>query len=93
RVGTAGVYGLAAVSGLTDVDAITLSLLRLVNTGELAPGVATTALALAIGSNLLLKTVLIFAVGGRRAGMATAAAFAAPLAGLAGGVALLHALA
>lgn len=93
RLGTAGVYGLAAASGLTDVDAITLSLLRLFTTGELTARVAATAIALAVGSNLLLKIALVFAVGGRRAGVATAVAFAAPLAGLAGGVALLHALA
>ncbi|MFN9478471.1 MAG: MgtC/SapB family protein [Betaproteobacteria bacterium] len=93
RVGTAGVSGLAAASGLTDVDAITLSLLRLFSTGELIAPVAATAIALAVGSNLLLKTALVFAVGGRKAGVATALAFAAPLAGLAAAIGVLHALA
>jgi hypothetical protein len=46
-----------------------------------------------VGSNLLLKTALVFAVGGRKAGVATALAFAAPLAGLAAAIGVLHALA
>jgi uncharacterized membrane protein (DUF4010 family) len=37
RFGTAGLYTVAALSGLTDMDAITLSTSRLVEGGRLAP--------------------------------------------------------
>jgi uncharacterized membrane protein (DUF4010 family) len=92
-VGARGVYGLAVVSGLTDVDAITLSSLQLFNTGTLPAIAAATAISLAVGANLVLKSLLVYGAGGRTIGLATIAAFAGPLAGLAGGVALLRGLA
>ncbi len=93
KVGAQGVYGLAVVSGLTDVDAITLSSLQLFNTGTLPAIAAATAISLAVGANLVLKSLLVYGAGGRMIGLATMAAFAGPLAGLAGGVALLRWLA
>jgi uncharacterized membrane protein (DUF4010 family) len=63
-VGTAGVYGVAVVSGLTDVDAITLSSLRLFNTGALAAQPAVTAVILGVGANLVMKATLVAALGG-----------------------------
>ena len=36
RFGTAGVYRVAALSGLTDMDALTLSTSRLVDSGRLS---------------------------------------------------------
>lgn len=93
KVGAQGVYGLAVVSGLTDVDAITLSSLQLFNTGTLPAIAAATAISLAVGANLVLKSLLVYGAGGRTIGLATMAAFAGPLAGLAGGVAVLRWLA
>jgi uncharacterized membrane protein (DUF4010 family) len=90
EVGTRGVYGLAVVSGLTDVDAITLSSLQLFNTGTLPGTVAAIAISLAVGANLVLKSLLVYGAGGRQIGLATMAAFAGPLAGLAAGAALLR---
>jgi uncharacterized membrane protein (DUF4010 family) len=90
EVGTRGVYGLAVVSGLTDVDAITLSSLQLFNTGTLPATVAAIAISLAVGANLVLKSLLVYGAGGRTIGLATMAAFAGPLAGLAAGAALLR---
>ncbi|MFN3565955.1 MAG: MgtC/SapB family protein [Burkholderiaceae bacterium] len=90
RVGAQGVYGLAVVSGLTDVDAITLSALQLFNTGTLPAVAAATAVSLAVGANLVLKSLLVYGAGGRAVGLATMVAFAGPLAGLAGGVTLLR---
>ena len=90
KVGVGGLYGLAFFSGLTDVDAITLSVLQLFNTQAAAADVAATALALAVASNLLLKTAIAWVAGGREVGRGTAKGFMGPLAGLALGLVLLH---
>lgn len=63
-VGTRGVYGLAVVSGLTDVDAITLTSLRLYNVGSLAAQAAATAILLGVGANLAMKATLVATLGG-----------------------------
>jgi uncharacterized membrane protein (DUF4010 family) len=77
--GQGGLYLLALVSGLTDVDAISLSSLRLFQQGKLLGGQAVTAIAIAYLANLGFKLGLLSFIGGselaRRAavGMATAA--------------------
>ncbi len=63
--GSAGLYAVALVSGLTDVDAITLSNLRLFNLGSLASGQVAMAIVLAIIANTLFKLGLVLVVGGR----------------------------
>lgn len=63
--GSKGLYLVALASGLTDVDAITLSTLRLFNNGTLEPGVAVTAITLGVIANLVFKTGLVVAIGGR----------------------------
>lgn len=63
--GTAGLYAVALVSGLTDVDAITLSSLRLFNMGNLASGQVAIAVVLAIIANTVFKLGLVLVVGGR----------------------------
>jgi uncharacterized membrane protein (DUF4010 family) len=93
EVGARGVYALAAVSGLTDVDAITLSSLRMQAIGALDLTVAVAAISIAVGTNLLLKAIIVFVVGGRKIGRDTAIAFLPSFAALAGGLAILHALA
>jgi uncharacterized membrane protein (DUF4010 family) len=85
--GPYGVYALAAVSGLTDVDAITLSALRLTSTGVLTATHAAAAIALAVGSNLLTKTVLVYLTGGRSLGNGAALGFLLPFAALGAGIA------
>lgn len=62
--GTAGLYALALVSGLTDVDAISLSTLRLFNRGDVSGAQATVAIALATISNIAFKLGMVLAVGG-----------------------------
>ena len=62
--GSTGVYALAAVAGLTDVDAITLSSLRLYGAGTLAAAQVTTAIVLAVSANALFKLAIVRAVGG-----------------------------
>ncbi len=85
-VGTQGLYVLAAVSGFTDVDAITLSMLRLSTTGSLAASHAAAAIAVAVAANLVAKTGFVYASGGPALGHRTVLAFLLPLAALAAGV-------
>lgn len=63
--GSQGLYLVALVSGLTDVDAITLSTLRLFNQETLLATPAVIAIALAALSNLIFKSGLIVAIGGK----------------------------
>lgn len=63
--GSQGLYLVALASGLTDVDAITLSTLRLFNQQTLAAAPAVTAIALAVLSNLVFKSGLVIAIGGK----------------------------
>lgn len=62
--GSKGLYAIAIVSGLTDVDAITLSSLRLYEMGKLEATQAVTAIVLAFLANLAFKFGLIAAIGG-----------------------------
>ena len=64
--GSKGLLAVAALSGLTDVDAITLSSFRLFNLGNLQSANAVGAVALALLCNLMFKSVLAWVFGGRR---------------------------
>ncbi len=63
--GSQGLYIVALVSGLTDVDAITLSSLRLFNLGQLSAHQTVTAIAIAFIANLAFKFALVVFLGGR----------------------------
>jgi uncharacterized membrane protein (DUF4010 family) len=63
RFGEPGVYGVAFLGGLTDVDAITLSTARLSLDGRIAPEIAWRAILLAALANLLFKAVVVAALG------------------------------
>ena len=63
-VGTRGVYAVALASGLVEVDAITLSSLRLYGLGSLAPTQAAIAIVLAVSANAAFKLGVVRAVGG-----------------------------
>ena len=82
RFGDAGVYLLAGVSGLADVDAITLSLARLAG-GQLSTHVAGQGIVLAATVNTLVKGVLVTAIAGRSLAVRTVPTLAAVM--LAGG--------
>jgi uncharacterized membrane protein (DUF4010 family) len=92
-LGARGVLALALVSGLTDVDAITLSSLRLLDQGALQQTTTLTAVGVAVASNLVFKAVLAAVAGGRPLRQPVALAFVGPLVALAAGVWLLHWLA
>lgn len=81
--GVAGVYGLAALSGLADVDAIVISLARLHGAGEVSAGHLLVALGIAAITNMLVKTGIAGFVGGAVLARGTALGYAASV--LAGG--------
>lgn len=62
--GSQGLYLVALASGLTDVDAITLSTLRLFNQETLTAAPAVIAIGLAILANLAFKSGLVAVIGG-----------------------------
>jgi uncharacterized membrane protein (DUF4010 family) len=92
-LGTGGLLVLAAASGLSDVDAITLSSMQMFNQDALERTTALTVIAAAVGSNLVFKTAMASAVGGPTLRGPVLRAFGAVLLGLAAGLAALHALA
>ena len=61
-LGNAGIYLLAGISGLSDVDAITLSLTRM-STQDLSPVIAARAIAVATVVNSLVKAGLAMGIG------------------------------
>ncbi|WP_026972346.1 MgtC/SapB family protein [Aliagarivorans marinus] len=67
-LGDAGLYPLAVLSGLTDVDAISLSLVEQYQQG-LSSKVASLGILLAATSNTLIKGVLAWIAGGRAIGI------------------------
>jgi len=68
-LGEGGLYSVAALSGLVDVDAVTLSVARLSDTGE---GFANEIAALAILIAVMVNTAVKVAIGGYFAGAAFA---------------------
>ena len=64
EAGRKGLYLVSLASGLTDVDAITLSTLRLFGMEKLSDGEAVTSIALAVLANLAFKSGLVVGVGG-----------------------------
>jgi uncharacterized membrane protein (DUF4010 family) len=62
--GSQGLYAVALVSGLTDVDAITLSSLRLFNLEQLSEHQTVTAIAIALLANLAFKFGMVIFIGG-----------------------------
>jgi uncharacterized membrane protein (DUF4010 family) len=76
-----GVYLLAAISGIADVDAITLSMARLAGT-RMPERDAATAILIAVAINTLAKAVMAAAIAGRRLGIAIGVASAVAIAAI-----------
>lgn len=66
--GNRGLPFLAALSGLADVDAITLSLAH-TSTMDVSPGIAAIGIAVAAGTNTCMKAGITFLAGGRVLGV------------------------
>lgn len=78
--GDAGIYAAAGISGLTDMDAITLSTGRLAERGRIEPDTAWRAMVLASMSNIVFKTGVVATLGGVRLAARLGAWFAGLLA-------------
>ncbi|MFW6318379.1 MAG: MgtC/SapB family protein [Halorubrum sp.] len=66
--GTSGVYATAFLSGLADVDAMTITLSRLAAEGTISTRVATTGIVIAAVANTLVKAGLAWLLGTPRLG-------------------------
>lgn len=88
--GSQGLYLLALASGLTDVDAITLSSLRMFGMEKLSANQTVMAITLATLSNLAFKTGLVVAIGGKALARFTFPGFLAIATGLIGGLLLMN---
>jgi uncharacterized membrane protein (DUF4010 family) len=87
HLGEGGLFAVAALSGLTDMDAITLSTAQLVHDGALPPGTGWRLILVASMANLLFKLAAAALLGGRALALRLALVFGLGL--LAGAGALL----
>ncbi len=87
-IGDAGLYSVALVSGLTDVDAISLSALQMFSGERIDAGVVAATIAIAYASNLAFKFGVVASIGGRAMAQTVAKGFAGVLAGLIAGYGL-----
>jgi len=92
-LGNAGAYALAALSGIADVDALTLSMARLSASGAITPAVAVTAISIVVAVNTISKAALGWWSGGPELGRTLALASAAAIAAGAAGLIVSHFLA
>jgi len=77
--GSGGLYGLAVLSGLVDVDAITISAARMDAATRVPAHVAEVSIGLAAVSNMVLKAGMAWTTGGRPLGRALAFGYAAAI--------------
>jgi uncharacterized membrane protein (DUF4010 family) len=87
--GSRGLYAVALISGLTDVDAITLSNLHLFNLGQLSEHQTVTAIAFAFLANIAFKFGMVVFIGGWNLARLVATGFVAMACGLLAGLLLL----
>lgn len=80
--GSGGLYIVAIVSGLTDMDAIALSTLRLFNMDKLSSTQAITSISLAFISNMAFKFGMAASIGGRALAKHIAVGFLAMIGGV-----------
>lgn len=80
-LGRRGLYAVALISGLTDMDAITLSTARRMSSGELASATGWRLVLVASLSNLAFKLGIVAFVGPRRLLRQVAGLFAVAAAG------------
>ncbi len=87
--GSSGLYIVAMISGLTDVDAITLSSLRLFSLEKLSGNQAVASIAIAFIANMAFKFGMLVFIGGKALAKHVAGGFAAMAAGVALGMVFL----
>jgi len=67
-LGDQGLYLASALSGTTDVDAVTVSSSKLASNESVGALVATTSILIAVGVNTIVKLGLAAGIGGRKLG-------------------------
>lgn len=77
RAGRGALYLVAALSGLTDVDAISLSSFRMFGAGSIEAGTAVAAVGIAVIASMLFKTAMVFSSGSRAMARLCSAGFLA----------------
>ncbi|WP_181691226.1 MgtC/SapB family protein [Natronomonas sp. LN261] len=77
QLGDSGIYAIAFVSGLADVDAITLTLSTLAADGTVPPEVAATGIVIGAVANTLVKAGLAWLLGTRQLGRTVTAVLGA----------------
>ena len=87
--GDYGLYVVAAISGLSDVDAITLSVSKLFSSGEVSLISAIVAVLLSATVNTLFKWFLTLSMGGKELFRTTAPGFILLIAGEITGIGIL----
>jgi uncharacterized membrane protein (DUF4010 family) len=86
--GTAGLLAISFVSGLTDVDAISLSSIRLLGIGKIGAAAAAQSILVAALANLAFKLGLVWFIAGRELFRPVALGFTMIAAGIGLGMAL-----
>lgn len=81
--GQTGLYGIAILLGLVDIDAVTVSIGAMAGRGDIQGNVAVNALLIAIATNTLVKPALVVVAGSRRTAVCVTGAVAIVLAVLA----------
>lgn len=87
-LGESGLFALAAIAGLTDVDAIALSYGTQATVGHLAPSLALWGILTAVGVNALVKAAIGWSLGGGAVGWRLVAGHLGSLACAAAGLLL-----
>ncbi len=77
-LGPRGAVLAAFAAGLADAHAGSVAAASLAAKGDITVDTALVSIAAALGSNLMVKTVLAFTAGGRRFGLGFLAAMAMP---------------
>ena len=74
-LGNPGLYALATVSGLADVDAIVVTVMQMQVAGSLAVAATVTAVGIAVAANMVAKASIAAVIGGASLGRRVAVGY------------------
>lgn len=79
-LGNPGLYVVATLSGLADVDAIMVTVLQMQAAGSLTVTPTATAVGIAVAANMVMKALIAAVIGGRSLGRRVAAGYGVSIA-------------
>jgi uncharacterized membrane protein (DUF4010 family) len=79
-LGDVGLYGVAVLSGLADVDALVISAVQMQSQSEIGTAVTAIAILLAAAANMVTKAAMAWAIAGRAVGLRVTAGYLAAVA-------------